>query len=85
MPEAGVSVELRGLEDAIRAIVREEVATALSLREQSDWLSSAEAADYLGLSRGHLANLRGQVPSHKVGGRRRYRRSELDDYQCQGS
>ena len=48
---------------------------------RDDWLDSKAAADYLGISRGHLHNLRGKVPSHKVGGRRRYRRSELDNYQ----
>lgn len=50
-----------------------------------EWLSSEQAAAYLGISVGHLHNLRGKVPSHKVGGRRRYRRSELDAYQRQGA
>jgi excisionase family DNA binding protein len=77
-----VNVELHGLEETIRTIVREEIAAVL---EQPDgWLSSAEAAEYLGISVGHLHNLKGTVPSHKVGGRRRYRRAELDAY-CQGS
>ena len=79
-----MNVELHGVEETIRAIVREEVAAALDRLERSDWLSSAEAADYLGISVGHLRNLRQVIPSHKVGGRRRYRRRELDDYQCQG-
>jgi hypothetical protein len=46
------------------------------------WLDSKQAADYLGISVGHLHNLRGKVPSHKPNGRRRYRRSELDAYQA---
>jgi KaiC/GvpD/RAD55 family RecA-like ATPase len=58
--------------------------TAASL-QRDDWLDSRAAADYLGISVGHLHNLKGRVPSHKVGGRRRYRRSELDDYQRQGT
>jgi excisionase family DNA binding protein len=80
-----MNVELHGLEETIRAIVREEVAAALAMQAPAEWLSSAEAAHYLGISVGHLHNLVGgknpTVPSHKVGGRRRYRRSELDDYQ----
>ncbi len=51
----------------------------------NEWLDSKGAAGYLGISVGHLHNLRGTVPSHKVGGRRRYRRSELDAYQANGS
>ena len=49
---------------------------------RDEWLSSREAADYLGISVGHLHNLRGKVPSHKPNGRRRYLRSELDTYQA---
>jgi excisionase family DNA binding protein len=55
-----------------------------ALDGRSDWLDSKAAAEYLGISVGHLHNLKGQVPSHKVGGRRRYRRSELDAYQANG-
>jgi excisionase family DNA binding protein len=80
-----VNLELPGLEETIRAIVREEVAAALATENgRSEWLDSKAAAEYLGISVGHLHNLKGRVPSHKVGGRRRYRRSELDAY-CQGS
>ena len=79
-----MNVELHGLEETIRAIVREEIAAALAVDAPAEWLSSAEAADYLGISVGHLHNLRTSVPSTKVGGRRRYRRSELDEYQRQG-
>jgi excisionase family DNA binding protein len=81
---ARVNVELTGLEDLVRQVVREEVAAALALEQRSDWLDSKAAAEYLGLSVGRLHNLRGEVPSHKVGGRRRYRRSELDAYQANG-
>jgi hypothetical protein len=49
---------------------------------RDEWLDSKAAADYLGISVGHLHNLRGKVPSHKPNGRRRYRRSELDAYQA---
>jgi excisionase family DNA binding protein len=72
-------VELRidGLEDLLRRVVREELA---GLGTDDEWLDSREAAEYLGISLGHLHNLRGVVPSHKMGGRRRYRPSELDAY-----
>jgi excisionase family DNA binding protein len=75
-PEALEAIAQRAAE-----IVLEQLATE---NGRNDWLSSAEAAAYLGISVGHLHNLRGEVPSHKVGGRRRYRRSELDDYQANG-
>jgi excisionase family DNA binding protein len=72
------------LVEAIAARAAELVLAQLGER-LDEWLSSEQAADYLGISVGHLHNLKGRVPSHKVGGRRRYRRSELDAYQRQGS
>jgi excisionase family DNA binding protein len=73
-----VTVSIDGLEETIRQVLREEIA---AIGAPDEWLDSTEAAEYLGISRGHLHNLRATVPSHKVGGRRRYRRSELDAYQ----
>ena len=73
-----VTFTLDGLEEALRRIVREELAAHAA---GDEWLGSREAAEYLGISLGHLHNLNRVVPSHKVGGRRRYRRSELDAYQ----
>jgi excisionase family DNA binding protein len=73
-----ITFTIAGFEEMIRRVVREE----LDGREARDeWFGSRGAADYLGISLGHLYNLKGNVPSHKVGGRRRYRRSELDAYQ----
>ena len=68
------------LEELVREIAQEEVRAALAEVEQPVplWLNSTEAAAVLGISVGHLHNLRGTVPSYKVGGRRRYKRSELD-------
>lgn len=68
------------LEELVREIVREEVGAVLAQSQPDDWLTHPQAAEYLGISRGHLWNLRGVVPSQKPGGRRLYRRSELDDY-----
>lgn len=71
------------LDRLVREIVREEIAAAVELAAIPDeWLSHAEAADMLGITPGHLYNKLGQVPSHKAagGGRRRYRRSELNAY-----
>jgi excisionase family DNA binding protein len=44
-----------------------------------EWLTSEQAADYLGLSVGALRNMtsNGQVPYHKLGRRNRYLRVEL--------
>ncbi len=71
------------LEQLVREIARAEVHAALAAIEspaRDEWLDSTEAAEYLGYSVGHLHNLRAVVPSYKVGGRRRYRRSELNAY-----
>jgi hypothetical protein len=77
--QVGDAMELRleGFEDLLRQIVREELAAFGSADE---WLDSAGAAAYIGISVGHLHNLVNVVPSHKMGGRRRYRRSALDSY-----
>jgi excisionase family DNA binding protein len=44
-----------------------------------EWLTSEQAADYLGLSVGALRNMtsNGQIPYHKLGRRNRYLRVEL--------
>ena len=67
-----------------RGIVREELAAAV---KPDEWLSHTQAAEMLGISVGHLHNLvapngkdGGRVPSHKPGGRRLYRRSELEAF-----
>ena len=60
-------------------LVREDLSRSTA---SDEWFDSKQAADYLGISVGHLHNLRGKVPSHKPDGRRRYRRSELDAYQA---
>ena len=72
------TITIDGLEEVLRRVVQEELAAHTV---GDEWLDSTDAAEYLGISRGHLHNLRKTVPSHKVGGRRRYRRSELDGYQ----
>jgi len=47
--------------------------------EYREWLTSAEAADYLGTSTAHLMNLTssGKVPYYKLGRSNRYLISEL--------
>lgn len=48
--------------------------------ESREWLTTGEAADYLGLSVGALRNMtsNGKIPFYKLGTRRnRYRLSEL--------
>jgi hypothetical protein len=83
------------IEEIIRAVVREEVAVAVAAvtlpAPPDEWLSTAEAAAVLGISPGQLGNRNGpttpehlRVPSYKVGGRRRYRRSEIERYLTEG-
>jgi excisionase family DNA binding protein len=76
-------VNLELPDEVVEAIAQRAAEIVLERTEdpRDDWLDSKAAADYLGISVGHLHNLKGTVPSHKVGGRRRYRRTELDDYQ----
>lgn len=68
------------LVERVAALVLERMAAPVP----DEWLSTEETALYLGLSVGHLRNLNRVVPSHKMGGRRRYRRSELATYQANG-
>jgi excisionase family DNA binding protein len=86
MPGEGSGVNLELPEDIVEAIAQRAAEIVLERTEdvRDDWVDSKAAAAYLGISVGHLHNLKGTVPSHKVGGRRRYRRSELDDYQANG-
>jgi excisionase family DNA binding protein len=76
-------------DSVVEAIAQRSAEIVLAQLEQNgsgdEWLDSKAAAGYLGISVGHLHNLRGTVPSHKVGGRRRFLRSELDAYQANGS
>jgi excisionase family DNA binding protein len=80
--EPKVSVVLDGLEEFVRSIVKEEVA-ALTERESDRWLTSDEAAEYLGIARSTLHDLvcDGRLPRHgEKGHRLRFRQSELDAY-----
>lgn len=45
----------------------------------SEWLTTVEAASYLGISEGSLRNMtsNGKVPYHKLGRRNRYRLADL--------
>jgi len=74
-----VEVQIVGLEDLLRRIVREELAA----HQHEHWLTTAEAAEYLGTSRGHVHNLvsKGRLPRHGERGHGlRFTRAELDAY-----
>lgn len=76
-------IKIGGLEDHIRSVVKEEVARALDARADDPWLTSDEAAAYLGVKVGTIHDLvsAGRLPRH--GGRKekiRLRRSEADAY-----
>ena len=73
-----ITLQLDGLEDLLRQVVRDELAAA-----RDSWLTSADAAEYLSCSRGHLHNLvsGGQLPRHGAKGTGlRFRRVDLDRY-----
>lgn len=58
----------------------EKTGDSSSLTSNQEWLTTREAADYLGLSRGSLQNMasNGQIPHYKLGKRcNRYRVTDL--------
>jgi len=75
-----MEVQIAGLRDEVRRLVN----MCLAEREASDpWLTSGEAATYLGIAPGTVRNLvcTGALPRHgPVGTKLRFRRSELDAY-----
>lgn len=77
-----ITLSLDGIEDAVRRIVREEIAAHDG--RAYEWLDAEAAAAYLNVSRGQLHNLvsAGRLPRHGTrGARLRFRRAELDAYQ----
>ena len=81
MSQPQVSITLSGLEDLIERIVDEKL--RVTLAEQSGgWLTSDEAAEYLGIARSTLHDLvcDERLPRHGEGHRLMFRRSELDAY-----
>lgn len=76
-------VHVEGLEDHIEQVVEEKLAAALAAKEADPWLTSPEAADYLGIAVSTLHDLvcDGRLPRHGPRGHRlRFRRSDLDAY-----
>jgi excisionase family DNA binding protein len=72
--------------DELREVVRDEVRRALAERPSqpvdalvSDWIGDDEAARMLGMAKSYLRKVR-DLPVHKVGRKRRYRRSEVDAF-----
>jgi len=73
-----MELHIDGLEDLLRRVVREELDS-----RQDTWLSTREAAAYIGTSTGHVHNLVSQqkLPRHGERGHGlRFRREELDTY-----
>ena len=72
-------IQIDGLEDLLRRILREE----LDAHTAGGWLNSREAADYLGTTVGHLHNLVSEekLPRHGAKGHGlRFTRADLDEY-----
>jgi excisionase family DNA binding protein len=85
--QSQVTFTLTGLEDLIERIVDERIRAALADREPDPWLTSDEAAQYLGVARSTLHDLvcDGKLPRHGVKGHRlRFRREDLDSYARRG-
>jgi hypothetical protein len=71
-----MNVELHGLEETIRAIVREELE---QLANGSPWMTREAAARYLSLPVSRLEKDR-RIPCHRQDRRVLYHRDELDAY-----
>src|SRR4051812_41128830 len=81
MRTADVLVE--GLRDLVREIAREEIAVVtVQPKPEREWLTVAEAADYLRVSSRTMERLiqRGEVRSASVERRRIVRKNWLDEY-----
>lgn len=72
--------------DELRMIVRDEVQRALAEHNARDangvaceWIGDVEAAQMLGVTKDYLRKIP-TLPVHKVGRKRRYRRSEVDAF-----
>src|SRR6266571_1421750 len=78
---SGITIE--GLEELVERIVDEKVRAALPEREPNRWLTSQEAAEYLGLAVATIHDLvnDGRLPRHgEKRHRLRFRREDLDAY-----
>jgi excisionase family DNA binding protein len=74
-----LSIEIDGLEDLLRRVVREE----LQAHHGTTWLTSRQAADYLSTTVSTVHNLvsRGRLPRHGESGTGlRFTRADLDRY-----
>lgn len=82
MTHPQVTLTLLGLEDLVERLVDDKVRIALVDKAES-WLTSDEAAKYLGIARSTLHGLvcDGLLPRHgEKGHRLRFRREDLDAY-----
>jgi len=76
-----VSVQLDGLEDELRRVVRDELARAMGQAESSGYMSVKSAAAYLDMTEPALRALikRGEVAVHRApNGRLSFDRASLD-------
>jgi excisionase family DNA binding protein len=68
--------------DRLADLLAPRVAARLGTGNGSPWLRVEDAADYIGapVSRVRKLTMTGELPSHRDGRRRLYRRDELDRY-----
>jgi excisionase family DNA binding protein len=78
-----LNVEIGGLEEFIEQKIDEKLSAALDARADDPWLTSSEAAAYLGIAVSTLYDLISDGKLKKHGSRKtkiRLRRSELDAF-----
>jgi excisionase family DNA binding protein len=79
---AEISLRLDGLQETVRALVREEIAR-LEVDAAERWHTASEAAEYLRVSVQRIHDLvsQGRLPRHgEKGCALRFRRRDLDRY-----
>jgi excisionase family DNA binding protein len=82
-----MKIDVEGLEAHVRTVVEQEVERALGVRDADPWLTSDEAAEYLGIAVSTVHDLvcDGLLPRHGAKGHRlRFRREDLDSYARRG-
>jgi len=74
------------LEDVDVERIALRIAELMAKQEGSPWLNTVGAAEYMACPRSRIAKLTmtGELPSYKEGGRRLYKRSELDVFIADG-
>lgn len=74
------NAEMSRLSDMVALKVYRMLKAKAISEPEEDWLTTAQAAEYLRCSVSHLRRIVMDVPHEKLGGRYRFSRKSLSDY-----